>query len=198
MYQDVPTRDGRFEVAKILNDLPTLWSLLRESKDDDVALNAARLLLPYATTAKDEIEVAQAFFAHRQFEQARLLYINASADADHAAEAKYQIGRIELQLQKYPAAIDAFRRVAQDFEGTDWQKQAEYLIALSYWRMDDYRASEKAYLDYIRKYGSEGMQEAATENLIDVYRVLGENQKALQLLDRALARRLPVATRQVL
>jgi soluble lytic murein transglycosylase-like protein/TolA-binding protein len=200
IYQNVPTREGRFEVAKLLNDLPTLWNLLRESKDDDAALETARLLLPHATTAKEQIEVAQAFFAHRQFEQARLLYINASADPDHAAEAKYQIGRIEFQLQKYQAAIDAFRVVAREFEGTDWQKQAEYLIALCYWRMDDYRASEKAYLDYIRTYGSAGMQEGATENLVDVYRVLGENQKALQLLDRALetrSKRLSLATRQV-
>ena len=197
IYQNEPTREGRFEVARILNDRPTLWNLLRENKDDDVALEAARLLLPYAMTAKDEIEVAQAFFAHRQFEQARLLYIKASADADHAAEAKYQIGRIEFQLQKYPAAIDAFHAVAEEFTGTDWQKQAEYQIALAYWRMDDYSASEKAYTAYIRKYGSAGMEEAATQNLVDVYRVLGENQKALQLLDRALMKRLAVANRKV-
>ena len=185
------------EAQLLVNDRPTLWNLLRENKDDDVALEAARLLLPYAMTAKDEIEVAQAFFAHRQFEQARLLYIKASADADHAAEAKYQIGRIEFQLQKYLAAIDTFRAVAEEFTGTDWQKQAEYQIALSYWRMDDYPASEKAYTAYIRKYGSAGMEEAATQNLVDVYRVLGENQKALQLLDRALMKRLSVANRQV-
>ena len=67
IYQNEPTREGRFEVARILNDRPTLWNLLRENKDDDVALEAARLVLPYAMTAKDEIEVAQAFFAHRQF-----------------------------------------------------------------------------------------------------------------------------------
>jgi soluble lytic murein transglycosylase-like protein len=200
IYQDVSAREGRFEVAKLLNDLPALRDLLRQSKDDDAALDAARLLLPSATTPKEQIEVAQTFFAHRQFEQARLLFIKAAADPDHAAEGKYQIGRIEFQLQKYQAAIDAFRAVAEEFKRTDWQKQAEYQIALSYWRMDDYRASEKAYLDYIRKYGSAGMLDGATENLVDVYRILGENQKALQLLDRALdtrSRRLSVATRQV-
>jgi soluble lytic murein transglycosylase len=197
IYQDVPAREGRFELAKALNDVPTLWNLLRESKDDDAALEAARLLLPYATTAKDQMEVAQAFFAHRQFEQARLFYINASTDPDHAAEAKYQIGRIDFQLRSYQAAIDDFRAIAQEFEGTDWQKQAEYQIALCYWRMDDYPTAEKAYLEYIRKYGSAGMEEAATQNLVDVYRVLGENQKALQLLDRALIKRLSPASRQV-
>ena len=197
IYQDVPTREGRFELSKVLNDVPTLWSLLRENKDDDVGLEAARMLVSYAMTAKDQMDVAQAFFAHRQFEQARLLYINASADPDRAAEARFQIGRIEFQLQKYPAAIEAFRAIAKDFEGADWQKQAEYQIALSYWRMDDYTASEKAYAAYIRKYGSAGMEEAATQNLVDVYRVLGENQKALQVLDRALMKRLSVVNRQV-
>jgi soluble lytic murein transglycosylase-like protein/TolA-binding protein len=197
IYQDVPTREGRFESAKLLNQVATLWNLLRESKDDDVALEAARLLLPSAVSTKDEMEVAQAFFAHRQFKQALLLYEKASADPDHAAEARFQIARVHFQLQEYAAAIDVYRAIAKDFERTDWQKQAEYQIALCYWRMDDYRSAEKAYLDYIRKYGPAGMQEGATNNLVDVYRVLGENQKALQLLDRALMTRLSPATRQV-
>jgi soluble lytic murein transglycosylase-like protein len=197
IYQDASSREGRFEVAKLLNDLPTLWNLLRENKDDDVALETARLLLPYASDAKDQMEVAQAFFAHREFKQALLLYEKASADPDRAPEARSQIGRIHFQLQDYAAAIDVYRAIAKDFGGTDWQKRAEYQIALCYWRMDDYHDSEKAYQDYIRKYGPSGMEEAATENLIDVYRVLGENQKALQVLDRALMRRLSPATRQV-
>ena len=197
IYQNALTREARFEVAKLLNDLATLWNLIRDSKDDDVALDAARLLVPYARTAKDEMEVAEVYFAHRQFKQALLLYEKASADDDHAAEARSQIGRIHFQLQDYAAAIDVYRGIAKDFPGADWQKQAEYQIALCYWRMDDYPKAAKAYQDYIRKYGSAGMQETATQNLADVYRVLGENQKALQLLDHALMTRLSVASRQV-
>ena len=197
IYQDALTREARFEVAKLLNDVATLWNLIRDSKDDDVALAAARLVVPYAVTTTDEMEVAQTFFAHRQFKQALLLYEKASADPDHAAEARSQIGRIHFQLQDYAAAIDVYRGMAKDFPRTDWQKQAEYQIALCYWRMDDYPKAAKAYQDYIRKYGSAGMQETATQNLADVYRVLGENQKALQLLDRALMTRLSVASRQV-
>ena len=197
IYQDAPGREGRFEVAKLLNDPVTLRNLLQENKNDDVALEAARLLLPYATDAKDQMEVAQAFFAHREFNQALQLYERASADPDLAPEARFQIGRAHFQLQNYAAAIEVYSAIAKDFEGTDWQKQAEYQIALCYWRMDDYRNSEKGYQDYIRKYGSAGMEEAATENLVDIYRVLGENQKALQILDRALMRRLSPASRQV-
>src|SRR5439155_24101826 len=40
--------------------------------------------------------------------------------------------------------------------------------------------------------------EGAIRNLIDVYRVLDENQKALALLDRTLAKRLSTTNRQVL
>src|SRR5260370_28091725 len=36
IYQDVPTREARLERAKLQNDISTLWSLLRENKDDDV------------------------------------------------------------------------------------------------------------------------------------------------------------------
>jgi soluble lytic murein transglycosylase-like protein/TolA-binding protein len=197
IYQDVPTREARLAVAKLQNDVATLWNLLRESKDDDVALDAVRMVLPSAATPKDQMEVAQAFFAHRQFQQALIFFAKASGDPDRAAEARYQIGRVHFQLQNYPAAIDVYRAIAKDFQGSDWQKQAEYQIALCYWRMDDYRSSEKAYLEYIGKYGSAGMEEAATHNLVDVYRVLGENQKALQVLDRALMKRLSPTSRQV-
>src|SRR5262245_43666339 len=41
------------------------------------------------------------------------------------------------------------------------------------------------------------MKEAATRNLVDVYRVLGENQKALAALDKALAGQLTTSNRQV-
>jgi soluble lytic murein transglycosylase-like protein len=197
IYQDVPTREARLERAKLQNDVATLWSLLRENKDDDVALDCARLVVLYAGAARDQMDVAQVFVNHRQFDEALQLYGQASADSAYAAEARYQIGRIEFQLQDYAKAIEVYRAIAKEFEGTNWQKDTEYQIALCYWRMGDYHSSEQAYLNYIRKYGSAGMEEGATRNLVDVYRVLGENQKAIQTLDRALMTRLSPATRQV-
>ncbi len=197
IYQDVSTREGRLELAKLKNDMTALRNLIRETKDDDVALECARLASPFATAPQDQMDIAQVFFAHRQFDQALTLYQQASADPSHEVEARFQIGRIQFQLQNYPAAIETYRGIANDFAGTEWQKDAEYQIALSYWRLDDFRASEKGYLDYIHKYGTKGMEEGATRNLVDIYRVLGENQKALQTLDRALMTRLSVATRQV-
>src|SRR5262249_46841283 len=77
------------------------------------------------------------------------------------------------------------------------EKDSNYEIASCYWRLAEYRDSEKAYVEYIRKYGQSGMRESATRNLVDVYRVLGENQKALATLDRTLATQLSPATRQV-
>ena len=197
IYKDVPAREARLERAKLLNDVSAMWNLIREGKDDDVALECARLVAQYAETSREQMDVAQVFFNHRQFDEALRLYQQAAADPPFAAEARYQTGRIHFQLQNYPAAIEVYRAIARDFGGTDWQKDAEYQIALCFWRMDDYRNSEKAYLDYIRKYGSAGMLESATRNLVDVYRVLGENDKALRTLDRALTTRLSPAGRQV-
>ena len=197
IYQDVSTREGRLALAKLQNDTTALRNLIRETKDDDVALECARLAAPNAVAPQDQMDIAQVFFAHRQFDEALGLYRQASADPSHAAEARYQIGRIQFQLQDYRTAIETYRGIAMDFAGSDWEKEAEYQIALCYWRLDDYRASEKGYLDYIRKYGSAGMEEAAIRNLVDIYRVLGENQKALQTVDHALMRRLSIASRQV-
>jgi soluble lytic murein transglycosylase-like protein/TolA-binding protein len=192
IYQELSTREARLERAKLENDASTLWNLIRESKDDDAALESARLVLPSAATPRERMDIAQVFFNHRQFDEALRIY-QILTDA----EARYQTGRIHFQLQSYSAAIEVYRGIAKDFPGTDWQKDAEYQIALSFWRMDDYRNSEKAYIDYIHKYGSSGMQEAATRNLVDVYRVEGENDKALLILNRALMTRLSPANRQV-
>ena len=143
------------------------------------------------------MQLAEVFTNHRVFDEALPLYRKASTDPTLAAEARYQIARIHFQQENYPLALEDYRSISKDFEGTDWQKEADYQIASCYWRLNDYKNSEKAYLDYIRKYGHNGMEEAATRNLADVYRVLGENQKAVALLDRALATQLSVSTRQV-
>src|SRR5262249_21491343 len=166
-------------------------------KDDDVALDAARTVAENASTPNDLMEVAEVFANHRQFESALSLYQQAAADPAYGPDARFRIGRIHFQQEKYQLAMEDYRSLAKDFPGSDWEKEAEYQIASCYWRLADYRNSEKAYLDYIQKYGRTGMKEAATRNLIDVYRVLGENQKALAVLDRALATQLSMSTRQV-
>src|SRR5262245_34385528 len=197
IHQALSTREARYARARILDDKATLWALIRESKDDDVALNAARIVSGTANTPTDLMEVAEVFANHRQFENALPLYQQAAPDAVYGPDARFRIGRIHFQQENYQLAVDDYRSLAKDFPGTDWEKEAEYQIASCYWRLADYRNSEKAYLDYIQKYGRTGMKEAATRNLVDVYRVLRENQKALAVLDRALATPLSVSTRQV-
>jgi soluble lytic murein transglycosylase-like protein len=197
IYQDLSTREARFQRAKTPGNADALWSLIRESKDDDVAIESARLLTTSANSPGDLMQLAEVFANHRVFDEAVPLYRRAAADAMTAAEARYQIARIHFQQENYQLALEDYQALAKDFDGTDWQKESEYQIASCYWRLNDYRNSEKAYRDYIRKYGHKGMEEAATRNLADVYRVLGENQKAIALIDRALATQLSVSTRQV-
>ncbi|HEY2382628.1 MAG TPA: transglycosylase SLT domain-containing protein [Terriglobia bacterium] len=197
IYQDLSTREARFERARITGDTDTFWSLIHESKDDDVAIAGARLLAPSASSSHDQMELAEVFADHRVFDEALPLYQKASADEAVSADARYQIARLHFQQERYALSIEDYQAIAKDFEGTDWEKDSEYQIANCYWRLDDYPNSEKAYLSYIRKYGHKGMEEAATRNLVDVYRVQGENQKAIATIDRALATQLSVATRQV-
>ncbi len=197
IYQDLSTREARYERARSVGDNAALLRLTRESKDDDVALNAARVVVSMAATPRDQMELGQVFANHRRFEEALGAFNQASLDGTLAADARFRIARIHFQQENFQLALEDYRALTKDFPGTEWEKDAEYQIALCYWRLADYRNSEKAYLDYIRKYGQRGMKEGATRNLIDVYRVLGENQKALTALDRALATQLSTATRQV-
>jgi soluble lytic murein transglycosylase len=198
IYQDLATREARYERARTQSDNAALWRLIRENEDDDVALLSAHIVAATAMTASDQMAVAEVFAMHRQFEEALPLYQLASADPVYTADAKFRIARIHFQKENYPLAIELYRALAKDFRGTSWEKDAEYQIASGYWRLGDYRSSEKAYVDYIQKYGSTGLRESATRNLVDVYRALGENQKALVVLDRALATKLSVTTQQVL
>jgi len=197
IYQDVSTREARYERAKALGDDSALWTLIREGKDDDVALNASQVVLSKTTAANDQMALGEIFANHRQFDEALGLYQRAAADSTFAADARYRIARIHFQQEKYLLAIDDYRAIAKDYSGTDWEKDSEYQIASCYWRLADYAGSEKAYSSYIQKYGQTGMKEAATRNLIDVYRASGDNQKAILALDRALATKLSISTRQV-
>lgn len=197
IYQNLPTREARFERARLADDRATLQALFRELKDDDIGLQAARLIPKNALTARGQMDIAAVYIAHRQFDDALPLYTQAAEDASFAAEARYQIARIHFLREEYTLAISNYQAIARDFKGTDWEKDSEYQIASCYWRLGDLRSSEKAYLDYINKYRSRADQGAA-RNLVDVYRALGENQKAIMWLDRALAARPSPATRQVL
>jgi soluble lytic murein transglycosylase len=197
IYQDLNTREARYKLAISAGKNETLWSLIGESQDDDVALAAARALIPSAASAHDQVQLAEVFAGHRVFEEALPLYAKAATDPMAAAGARYQTARIHFQQEKYQQALDDYRAIKKDFEGTDWERDSEYEIASCYWRLNDFPGAEKAYLEYIRKYGRKGMFEGATRNLVDVYRVLGENQKALATLDKALAAQLSVPTRQV-
>lgn len=196
IYGGLTSREARFQYARLQTQTSTLWALLRESNTDDVALQSARILAPAVTSARETMDVAGAFAAHRQFSEAIALYTRAAEDSQFSAEAAFQIGRAHFQKQDYPAAIAQYQTVIAKFEGSDWQKEAEYQIASCYWRLGEYRKAEKAYLDYISR--QSGMQESAVRNLVDVYRALGENTKALALLDKTLARRVSTPTRQAL
>src|SRR5215469_14908346 len=74
IYGSMTTREARFERARILDDKATLWSLIHERKDDDVALQSAHLVSPVASSSREKIEVAETFVAHRQFDYALPLY----------------------------------------------------------------------------------------------------------------------------
>jgi tetratricopeptide (TPR) repeat protein len=196
IYATMSTREAKFEHARMLQDTGVFWSLLHERKDDDVALKCAQLLADAASNSRERIEVADAFTAHRQFDYALPLYRMAAQDSATAAESRYQIGRVQFLSEDYGSALETYGAIVKDFAGTDWEKDSRYQMASCYWRLGDFKSSEETYLKYITKYGLR--EDGAIRNLVDVYRVKGENQKALQWIEKGLAQRLPLSSRQVL
>jgi len=197
IYAGVHSRQARLGQARILGDTAMLWRLLRDRNIDDVALEAARLLAPLASTPQELLDVADAFLSHRQFENALDLYRRAGEAPEFSPRSMFQIARVHFLRQDYARAADQYRSVAGAYAGTEWEQEAAYQLAACYWRLGEYRQAEKAYLDYIARYGR-GADEGAVRNLVDVYRALGEYAKAISLLDRTLRGRLSTSTRQVL
>jgi soluble lytic murein transglycosylase len=197
IYQGLQTREARFERASMRNDRPALWVLIRENRNDEIALRGADRVAPSASTARQHKDLGDVFIAHRQFSQALSHYESAARDPVLAAEARFQIGRVHFLSERYQVALETYQQVARTFPGTDWEKDARYQIASCYWRLGEYRRAERAYLDYIAQYSGARVDEGAVRNLVDVYRVLGDNQKAIELIDRTLARRVTAGARQV-
>jgi soluble lytic murein transglycosylase-like protein/TolA-binding protein len=192
------TREARLQRALLVRDTGALWGLVRERNSDDVALQSARKLLPLATTSADLKDLAATFLAHRQFADASAAYKTLSQDPQFAAESQYQLARMRFLSQDYAGAVDGYRAVAAAFPGTDWERDAEYQVANSLWRLRNYPEAEKAYLHYIDQFQTKGSSESVVRDLVDVYRALGQNDKAIALIDRTLPKRPSAATRQVL
>lgn len=192
------TREARLQRALLLGENGALWDLVRERNSDDVALQSARRLLPLASTSAEWKALAGTFFAHRQFADATAAYQTLSQDPQSAPEAQYQLARIHFLSQDYAKAVDGYRAVTAAFPGTTWERDAAYQVANSLWRLRNYEEAERAYLQHMARFQSKGAVESVTRDLVDVYRSLGQNDKALALIDRAFAKKPSVATRQVL
>src|SRR5262249_44054788 len=131
IYAGVNSREAKFQRARFENQNAALWSLLHESNTDDVALESARILAPTVSSPREMMDVGGAFAAHRQFSEAIALYNRAAQDPQFSAEALYQIGRAHFLKQDYPSAIAQYQTVISRFDGSDWQKEAEYQLAMS-------------------------------------------------------------------
>jgi len=192
------TREARLQRALLVGDAAALWVLVRERNSDDVALQTARKLLPVAATSKELKDLAATFLAHRQFADASAAYKTLSQDSLYAAESQYQLARMHFLSQDYAGAADGYRAVAAAFPGTDWERDAAYQVANSLWRLRNYTEAEKAYLQYLDHFQGKGQSESVVRDLVDVYRALGQFDKAIALIDRTLPKRPSAATRQVL
>ena len=197
IYAPMNSRNARFRRAQILKDNSTMWALLRERNTDDVALECARTLADVASTPRELMDVANAFLAQRDFDAAGPLYLKASTDPAMAAEAGYQTARISFLSEDYLRAIEGYITVSENFPRTNWQKDAEYQIASSYWRLGRYADAEKAYTTYLARFGDRP-DDGATRNLVDVLRAKGDLAKAVTLIDKKLKGRVPTASRQAL
>src|SRR4029078_13528110 len=68
LYSQINSREAKFQRARLLNDPPTLWVLLRDRNSDDVAAASARILSSAASTPREWMDLANAYLAQRAFD----------------------------------------------------------------------------------------------------------------------------------
>ncbi len=197
IYDSIGTRRSQWKRAEIRNDEAAMWALLARQRTDDIALAAARRLAGRPATAERRLRLAKTFYAHRLFEQAAAVYSTLLEDPSVGAEAHYELARTFFQQARYARAIEIYRRTAERFPDTDWERDAESQIASCFWRMEDFDNAASAYLHVIEKYDDRRLYQSSVRNLVDVYRVLGDIPSALEWIDRGLANRPTTANRQV-
>ena len=197
IYDSIGTRRSQWKRAEIRDDEAAMWALLARQRGDDIALAAARRLAGRPATPERRLRLAKTFYAHRLFEQAAAVYSTLLEDPSLGAEAYYELGRTFFQQAHYARAIEIYRRTADRFPDTDWERDAESQIASCFWRMEDFDSAASAYLHVIEKYDDRRLYQSSVRNLVDVYRVLGDIPKALEWIDRGLANRPTTANRQV-
>ncbi len=197
IYDSIGTRRSQWKRAEIRNDEAAMWALLARQRSDDIALASARRLAGRPATAERRLRLAKTFYAHRLFEQAAAVYSTLLEDPLVGAEAHYELARTFFQQARYARAIEIYRRTAERFPDTDWERDAESQIASCFWRMEDFDSAARAYLHVIEKYDDRRLYQSSVRNLVDVYRVLGDIPSALEWIDRGLANRPTTANRQV-
>jgi soluble lytic murein transglycosylase len=149
------------------------------------------------TDPADLKDLAAAFMAQRHFNEAESAYQRVAEDSRFSAEAQYQLARIQFFRYDYARAAEGYRAVAAAYPGSNWERDAQYQVGNSLWRLRKYDEAEKAYLLYLSNYKTKP-PETAVRDLIDIYRAMGQPAKAVALIDRTLTTRPSVATRQVL
>ena len=193
------TREARFQRALLRSDIPALWTLLRERNSDDAAPPIRAAARPGCFDF-DGVEgswqrlsrPAAVCRCHSRLSQ-------LSEDPKYAAESQYQLARIHFLNEDYAGALDGYRAVVAAFPGTDWEKDAgvsgrQFVLAPA-----PVRGSREGVSEIPQPLAAQdGNAETATRDLVDVYRSLGQNDKAISLIDRTLASKVSAATRQVL
>jgi outer membrane protein assembly factor BamD len=79
-----------------------------------------------------------AFFRKRPLKQAIEVYgmvVDNQPFTSEAAEAQYKIGLCHFERREYVEAAFEYRRVVEDYAGSDWVDQAQHDLAITYYTM---------------------------------------------------------------
>lgn len=148
------------------------------------AYREQRESVPYRTDA--ELRLADSYFALKDYANAVRVYGRLAADGDDYA--LYQIGQAYANSNDPFEAIASFRRLLEEFPGSEWREEARYSLGYLFFLNEEYDQAIEEYRTLIRDYGSHPLAAKAQYGIGDANFNAGNLQSAITEYRRVLER----------
>lgn len=160
------------------------WTYFRQQRYDAAVpefrqfLDAYREVsesVPYRTDA--QLRLADSHYALKDYANAVRVYGRLAAAGDDYA--LYQIGQAYANAGDPFAAIESFRRLLEEYPGSEWREEARYSLGYLFFLNQEYDQAIAEYRALIRDYGSHPLAAKAQYGIGDAFFNAGDLQRAV-------------------
>lgn len=112
------------------------------------------------------------------------LYANSVRGKEEAASVEFTKADLQYQNGNYQAAIDQFKRLIEDYGGTDKAELGKYYIANSYYKIGNYADAETYFREYLDSNGDSFLASSAMAGVAACLEQQGKYQEAAEQYEK--------------